>query len=74
MAATNWIRYSNSENMTVIFNLDAATRFRHYESGSESYIEVLAAGETHSILLSTDPGAYQDAIDYIKRSTGYELT
>ena len=74
MAATNWIRYSNSENMTVIFNLDVATSFRHYDSGSESYIEVLAAGEVHSILLSTDPGAYQDVVDYIKRSTGYELT
>jgi hypothetical protein len=74
MATTAWLRYKNSENVTIIFNLDTATRFRHFDDGSESYVEVLAAGEIHSILLSTDPGAYQDVLDYIKRTTGFELT
>jgi hypothetical protein len=71
---THWISYKNSENVTIIFNLERAARFRHYDSGNESYVEVLAEGEAHSILLSTDPGAYQDVLDYIKRTTGYELT
>jgi hypothetical protein len=70
----NWIRYSNGDNVTVILNLDRSGRFRHCESGHESYVEVLADGEIHSILLSTDPGAYQDVLDYIKRTTGIELS
>jgi hypothetical protein len=70
----NWLKYSNGDNVTVIINLDRAARFRHCDSGSESYVEVLSEGEIHSILLSTDPGAYQDVLDYIKRTTGIELT
>jgi hypothetical protein len=69
-----WLKYKNSDNVTVIVNLEHAIRFRHFESGNESYVEVLAGNETHSILLSLDPGAYQDVIDYITRRTGYELT
>ncbi|MDX2141466.1 MAG: hypothetical protein SF123_25495 [Chloroflexota bacterium] len=72
--AGNWLKYKNSDNVTVIVNLEQAIRFRHFESGNESYVEVLAGEEAHSILLSLDPGAYQDVIDYIKRTTGYELT
>jgi hypothetical protein len=71
---STWIKYRNSENVTIIFNLQGATRFRHYDSGSESYIEVMANGEVHSVLLSTDPRAYQDVLDYIKRTTSYDLT
>lgn len=69
-----WIKYSNDNNVTIVLNLDKASRFRHCESGSESFVEVLVDGEIHSILLSTDPGAYQDVLDYIKRTSGYELT
>ena len=74
MASTNWVKYSTTENLTVIFNLERASRFRHFDSGSESYIEVAAEGETHMIMLSTDPGAYQDTLEYIQRTTGYQLT
>lgn len=71
---SHWVKYNNGDNITVIFNLERAARFRHYDSGSESYVEVLADGEVHSILLSTAPGAYQDVLDYLKKTTGYELS
>jgi hypothetical protein len=74
MASGSWIKYSNGDNVSIVVNLDRALRFRHLESGSESYVEILIEGETHSVLLSTDPGAYQDVLDYIKRTTGYELS
>jgi len=72
MAAT-WLKYQNSENATVIFNLDRATSFRHVAAGNESFVEVYADGTTHSILRLTDPLAYQAAMNYIAMTTTYKL-
>jgi hypothetical protein len=72
MAAT-WLKYQNSENATVIFNLDRATSFRHVASGDESFVEVYADDTMHSILRLTDPLAYTAVMNYVAITTGYKL-
>jgi hypothetical protein len=72
MAAT-WLKYKNSENATVIFNLDRASHFRHIADGDSSFLEVFADGTVHNILRLTDPEAYQVAMNYMAMTTGYKL-
>jgi hypothetical protein len=72
MAAT-WLKYKNSENATIIFNLDRVTHFRHIADGDASFLEVFADGTMHNILRLTDPEAYQTAMNYMTMTTGYKL-
>jgi hypothetical protein len=72
MAAT-WLKYKNSDNATIIFNLDRATSYRHISDHDASFLEVFADGTMHSILRLTDPEAYQIAMNYMAMTTGYKL-
>ncbi len=68
-----WIQYKNADNITEIFNLDQATRFRHVEEGDSSYIEVHTVNAVHTIMWMTDKEAFHKVIEYIKNATGIAL-
>lgn len=68
-----WIKYKNSDNATVIFDINRAASFRHVASGSESFFEVQAEGLTHTVMRLTDPEAYRAIANYIAMTTGYTL-
>ena len=69
----SWIKYKNAENITEIFDLDQATRFRHVEEGDSTFIEIHAAGTVHTILWMTDKEAFHNALEYVKKTTGFTL-
>jgi hypothetical protein len=69
----SWVKYKNADNITEIFDLDHATRFRHVEEGNSTFIEIHAAGAVHTVLWMTDKDAYHNILAYIKKATGFTL-
>jgi hypothetical protein len=70
----NWILYRTGETTTEIYNLDQAHYFRHVSAGHESAIEFEIQGEKFRIMFSMDREAYAAALNYIKSTTGHDLT
>lgn len=68
-----WIKYKNADNITEIFNIDQATRFRHVEEGDSTFIEVHANGAVHTVMWMTDKEAFHNILEHIKQATGYTL-
>lgn len=68
-----WIKYKNAENITEIFNIDLASRFRHVEEGDSTFIEVHADGTVHTVMWMTDKEAFHAILDYIRTATGIAL-
>lgn len=68
-----WVKYKNADNITEIFNIDLATRFRHVEEGDSTFIEIHAGGTVHTIMWMTDKEAFHKVLDHIKQTTGYTL-
>ncbi len=69
----SWVQYKNAENITEIFNLDNATRFRHVEEGDSTFIEIHAAGSVHTVMWITDKDAFHKVLEFVKQSTGFTL-
>lgn len=69
----HWIQYRNSDSTIEIFDIERAYRYRHVDDHNESFIEVHADGNTHTITKLTDPEAYQTVLKYIAETTGFAL-
>jgi hypothetical protein len=70
----NWIRYHTGDYTTDVYNLDAASYFRHVEKGHESAFEFEIQGEKFRIMQSMHPEAYQAVLNYINAISGHDLT
>lgn len=69
----SWMSYKNAANITDIFDLDTATRFRHVEEGDSSFIEIHTPSAVHTVMWITDRDAFHRVIDYVKKTTGISL-
>lgn len=70
----NWIRYHTGDNTTELYNLDAASYFRHVSKGHESAVEFEIQGEKFRIMQSMHPEAYQAVLDYVVATSGHDLS
>ncbi|MDX2161261.1 MAG: hypothetical protein SF162_08060 [bacterium] len=68
-----WMKYKNADNITEIFDIDQATRFRHVEEGDSTFIEIHAAGAVHTIMWLTDKEAFHKILEHIRTATGFAL-
>ncbi len=68
-----WIKYKNADNISEIFDLEHATRFRHVEEGDSTFIEIHADGAVHTIMWMTDKEAFHKVLEFIKKTTGFTL-
>lgn len=70
----NWIRYHTGDTTTELYNLDAASYFRHVAKGLESAFEFEIQGEKYRVMQSMDNAAYQAVLTYVLATSGHDLT